>query len=134
MNITRLILWILVAYYLATGLYITLMPFDFYTSAPGVAGTGPYNMHFIRDVGFAFTTSALAIGYGLYKQQAAVMVFGALWLLVHGLFHIGLWFVHGMSTDQAALIDALLVSLPAIVVFILCTRPSGQGHSPTAST
>ena len=109
-------------YYLLTGLYISILPHDFYLNAPGVAATGPYNMHFIRDVGFAFTTSACAIGYGLYVHQKQVMIFGAAWLLIHGLFHLALWFMHGMALDLAALIDATLVSIPAIVLFILCLR------------
>ena len=60
---TRLVLWAFVAYYLLTGLYIAVLPQVFYLNAPGVEATGPYNMHFIRDVGFAFLTSSLAMGW-----------------------------------------------------------------------
>ena len=79
----RLLIWALVAFYLLTGLYIAVLPHDFYLSAPGAAETGPYNMHFVRDVGFAFITSSVAIGYGLYANAKPVMVFGSLWLLLH---------------------------------------------------
>ena len=118
----RLILWALVAFYLLTGLYIAVIPHVFYLNAPGALETGPYNMHFIRDVGFAFLTSAAAIGYGLYAREKPVMVFGSLWLLIHGLFHLTLWVIHGMQLDSAALIDAVVVSIPAIAVFVLCLR------------
>jgi hypothetical protein len=77
-------------------------------------------MHFIRDVGFAFLTSA--IGYGLYANIKALMVFGSLWLLLHGLFHLTLWILHGMQLNGAALTDAILVSIPAIAVLALCVR------------
>ncbi len=119
---TRTLIWALVAFYLLTGLYIAVLPQDFYLNAPGAADTGPYNMHFIRDVGFAFLTSSLAIGYGLYANQKLLMVFGSLWLLIHGLFHLTLWVFHGMHFNGAALIDAVTVTIPAIAVFILCLR------------
>ena len=118
----RTLIWALVAFYLLTGLYIAVLPHDFYMNAPGAKETGAYNMHFIRDVGFAFLTSASAIGYGLYAENRALMVFGSLWLLIHGLFHLMLWTVHGMQLDGAALTDAVLVSIPAIAVFSLCLR------------
>ena len=118
----RMLIWALVAFYLLTGLYIAVLPHDFYLNAPGARETGPYNMHFMRDVGFAFLTSAIAIGYGVYANHRPVMILGSLWLLIHGLFHISLWLVHGMQLDQAALIDAVTVSIPAIAVFVLCLR------------
>lgn len=118
----RLLIWAFVAFYLLTGLYIAVLPHDFYLNAPGVQATGPYNMHFVRDVGFAFLTSSAAIGYGLYAGIKPLMVFGALWLLIHGLFHLTLWTAHGMPLDSAALIDIVLVSLPAVATFVLCAR------------
>ncbi|MEZ5552899.1 MAG: hypothetical protein R3E82_18605 [Pseudomonadales bacterium] len=118
----RLLIWALVLFYLFTGLYIAILPHDFYLNAPGAQETGPYNMHFIRDVGFAFLTSSLAIGYGIYSGIKPLMVFGALWLLVHGLFHLSLWAVHGMHFDSAAAIDMVVVSIPAVAAFVLCAR------------
>lgn len=118
----RLLIWALVAFYLLTGLYISVTPHDFWLNAPGARETGPYNMHFIRDVGFAFLTSAAAIGFGLYRNEKTLMVFGSLWLLIHGLFHLTLWALHGMRFDSAALVDAVVVSIPAIVIFVLCLR------------
>ncbi len=119
---TRIALWGLTAFYLLTGLYIAVLPQVFYLNAPGVLETGPYNMHFVRDVGFAFLVSAAAIGYGLYAAEKKVMVFGSIWLLIHGLFHLALWILHGMPLDGAAVIDAVLVSIPAVAVFVLCLR------------
>ena len=119
---TRTLIWTLVAFYLLTGLYIAVLPHDFYLNAPGAADTGPYNMHFIRDVGFAFLTSSAAIGYGLHSEQKPLLVFGSVWLLIHGLFHLTLWILHGLQLDGAALIDALVVTIPAIAVFVLCLR------------
>lgn len=118
----RLLLWAFVAYYLFTGVYLAALPYEFYLNAPGAEATGPYNMHFMRDVGFAFLTSSIAIGYGMFAGEKLLMVFGSLWLLVHGLFHLGLWVVHGMPFTGAALIDAVAVSIPAVTLFAVCLR------------
>jgi len=118
----RLLIWAFVSFYLLTGLYIAVFPYDFYLNAPGAQATGPYNMHFMRDVGFAFLTSSVAIAYGIYANAKPVMVFGSLWLLVHGLFHLTLWAAHGMQFDSSALIDAITVWIPAIAVFTVCMR------------
>ncbi len=118
----HLSIWALIAFYLLTGLYIAVLPNDFYLNAPGASATGPYNMHFIRDVGFAFLTSASAVAYGLHAGNKPVMLFGALWLLIHGLFHLTLWAVHGMPLDSAAVTDAAVVIAPAIALFVLCLR------------
>jgi len=113
------ILWGLVAFYLITGLYIAITPFGFYETAPGVADTGPYNMHFLRDVGFAFTVSALAIGYGLVSRLKPLILFGSAWLSIHGVFHLVLWLVHPNHASPTALIDLAIVVLPATLLTYL---------------
>lgn len=112
-----LILWGLVVYYLATGLYIAVLPLVFYETGPGVSDTGPYNMHFLRDVGFAFTVSALGIAYGLRRKLKPLLVFGCAWLAMHGLFHLILWFMH--PSFEGAVNDLVLVVLPAAVATYL---------------
>ena len=111
------LLWALVVFYLITGLFIAVIPFAFYETGPGVSDTGPYNMHFLRDVGFAFTVSALGIAYGLIRKLKPLVVFGTAWLAMHGLFHLTLWFIH--PSTEGALNDLVLVVLPAVVVTYL---------------
>ena len=111
--------WGLVVFYLITGLYISIAPFSFYTTGPGVADTGPYNMHFLRDVGFAFTVSAVGLGYGLLRQLKPLILFGAAWLVIHGGFHLVLWLVHDHPTSMPALIDLAIVVLPAVLLCYL---------------
>ena len=122
-----LILWGLVVYYLITGLYIAVLPLVFYETGPGVSDTGPYNMHFLRDVGFAFTVSALGIAYGLKRKLKPLVVFGTAWLAMHGLFHLILWFMHPSS--EGAVNDLVLVVLPAAVVTYLGLTYNETQHS-----
>ena len=113
------ILWGLVVFYLITGLFIAVAPLGFYETGPGVSDTGPYNMHFLRDVGFAFTVSSLGIAYGLVRRLKPLIVFGTAWLAMHGLFHLTLWLLHSAPVSEGALLDLVLVVLPAAVVTYL---------------
>ena len=123
------LLWALVAFYLITGLFISFAPFTFYQTGPGVSDTGPYNMHFLRDVGFAFTISAMGLAYGLWHRLKPLVLFGSAWLVVHGLFHLTLWVLHSHRTSTAALIDLAIVVAPAAVLAYLAVT-----YAPAAST
>ena len=118
----------LVAFYLLTGLYLIVSPYGFYENAPGVTDTGPYNMHFIRDVGFAFTVSALGIAFGLTRRLKPLVVFGTAWLAMHGMFHLILWFVHSDHTSETALIDLAVVVFPAVLVTYLSVTYKEPQH------
>ena len=109
----------LVVFYLRTGLVLVIAPFTFYQTAPGVVDTGPYNMHFVRDVGFAFALSALAMAYGIRENLKALVLFGASWLVVHGLFHLVLFIGHHDHLSPVALTDVVIVVLPALLTAYL---------------
>ncbi len=118
-------LWALVAYYLITGLFISIAPLTFYETGPGVSDTGPYNMHFLLDVGFAFTISALGVAYGIYRDLKPLVIFGSAWLVVHGVFHLVLWFLHTDPGSEAAITDLVLVVLPAALLAYLAATYTG---------
>ena len=39
---------------LANGLYMLAAPAGWYLAVPGITATGPFNQHFIRDIGLIF--------------------------------------------------------------------------------
>lgn len=123
------LLWALVVFYLLTGLYLIIAPMNFYLTAPGVIDTGPYNMHFVRDVGFAFTLSALALAYGIRKNLKPLVLFGASWLVVHGLFHLVLFIGHHDHLAPVALIDVAIVVLPALATACLAATFEEAQHA-----
>ena len=123
------LLWGLVAFYLLTGLIISIAPHFFYETGPGVADTGPYNMHFLRDVGFAFTVSSLGIAYGLMQRLKPLIIFGTAWLAMHGMFHFVLWTAHAEPTSSAAVLDLAIVVLPALVVSYLAVTYQQTQHA-----
>ena len=39
---------------IANGIYMLAAPEDWYFAVPGVTTTGPFNQHFVRDIGLIF--------------------------------------------------------------------------------
>ena len=39
---------------LANGVFMLVSPLDWYFAVPGVTTTGPFNQHFLRDIGIIF--------------------------------------------------------------------------------
>ena len=88
-----------------------------YHAVPGVPGTGPFNAHFVKDVGAAYLTSGLAFawlaveGSGRARGAAAA---GALFLALHAGIHLAEAVGDPMGPAHLAR-DAGGVLLPAIL-------------------
>ena len=105
---------------LVNGLYMLLSPLGWYFAVPGVTTTGPFNQHFLRDIGLIFEFVAGAFLFGVARPQYRVVLWGAasLWLAGHALFHV--WEVLvGICGPYALARDFPAVSLPAIIGLIL---------------
>lgn len=106
----------LAAYYGVNGAYLLLFSGHFYETVPGVTQTGPFNHHFIVDIGFAFLVSAAALGWGAYKRIAPLAVFGGGWPVLHGLYHLQIWLAAGLPLNRVALADWAGVIVPALLL------------------
>lgn len=51
--------------------------------------TGPFNQHFVRDIGFTFIPVGAAYLVGAVRQNSRTLLWGtaASWLAAHALFH-----------------------------------------------
>ena len=104
---------------LANGLFMLLFPATWYPSIPGVSATGPYNVHFIRDIGAAYSVS----GAGLlalvrWPQAWPAAIAGSAFQLLHALVHV-FDALQGRVAVDHLLNDALLVVVPAVVALAL---------------
>ncbi len=52
----------------ANGLFMLASPADWYFSVPGVTTTGPFNQHFVRDIGLIFLFVGTAFLLGAARQ------------------------------------------------------------------
>ena len=71
-------------------LYMLYSPVGWYFAVPGVTTTGPFNQHFIRDIGLIFLFLGTAFLVGAARPQYRIVLWAAptLWLAAHALFHL----------------------------------------------
>lgn len=101
---------------LANGVFMLRSPTDWYFLVPGVTTTGPFNQHFIRDIGliFVFVGAAFLIGAVRPRHRVALWAAPTIWLAGHALFHF--WEVAvGICEPSVLARDFPAVTLPAIV-------------------
>jgi hypothetical protein len=104
----------------ANGAFMLISPADWYFAVPGVTTTGPFNQHFVRDIGLIFLLVAIAMLAGVVRPVARVSLWSAaaLWLAGHALFHF--WEVAvGICGPSALAQDFPAVTLPAILTTAL---------------
>ena len=110
---------------LANGLFMLLAAEPWYHAIPTVPGTGPFNGHFVRDIGCAF----IAAGAGLIwlsrnaRAWPAALI-GSVFLGLHALTHVWDLFA-GREEPAHFAIDSVLVVIPAIWALWL-SRPHGK--------
>lgn len=102
------------------GLWMLARPENWYRLVPGVAGTGPANLHFIRDIGCAYLVVSGSLFWLLRApRQSWPAAFAAgMFLALHALVH--LWdTVAGREPAHQMLADVPAVVLPAILALWL---------------
>jgi len=101
---------------IANGIYMLATPESWYFTVPGVTTTGPFNQHFVRDIGIVFLFLGGSFLFGAARPDLRVALWAApsIWLSGHALFHF--WEVAaGICGPSAIARDFPAVTLPAIV-------------------
>lgn len=104
----------------ANGVFMLVAPEAWYFVVPGVTATGPFNQHFVRDIGLIFLFLGSAMLIGAARPRLRVLMWGAaaVWLWGHALFH--LWEVAvGICAPSVIIQDFPAVTLPAIIAALL---------------
>lgn len=104
----------------ANGVFMLVSPEAWYFAVPGVTDTGPFNQHFIRDIGLIFLFVGTAYLFGVVEPRYRVISWAAptLWLSGHALFHY--WEVAvGICGPSVLIRDFPAVSLPAALGVLL---------------
>jgi hypothetical protein len=105
---------------IGNGLFMLVAPANWYFAVPGVTTTGPFNQHFLRDIGLIFVLLGAAMLAGAVRPALRVPLWtgAAIWLAGHALFH--LWEVAvGICGASALARDFPTVTLPALIVAAL---------------
>jgi hypothetical protein len=104
----------------ANGLFMLAAPMAWYDTVPGVPTTGPFNQHFLRDIGLIFVLLGGAMLVGVFRPAMRIVLWGAVavWLAGHAAFHV--WEVLvGICAPSALARDFPAVSMPAIIAAAL---------------
>jgi len=112
----RVLAALMAAFHGLNGLKMIFDPAGWYASVPGIAHTGPFNGHFVPDIGFIFVVSAagFAIWAALPRAASAWVVMGALWPALHAVFHV-YGFGHHLPEGTALFTETAGVILPGLV-------------------
>ncbi|MBB3902860.1 hypothetical protein [Methylobacterium brachythecii] len=104
----------------ANGIFMLADPQAWYFAIPGVTATGPFNQHFLRDIGLIFVLLGSAFALGAARSDARTVLWGAgaAWLSGHALFHF--WEVAaGICGPEVLPRDFPAVTLPALIAIAL---------------
>jgi hypothetical protein len=118
------------------GLVMLADPADWYFAVPGVTTTGPFNQHFLRDIGLIYVMMGGGFLAGIARPRERVVLWAAstLWLAGHALFHF--WEVSvGICGTSALVRDFPGVTTPAILglaLTIASTRHNARAPLPPA--
>jgi hypothetical protein len=119
---------------LANGLLMLGSPEGWYFAVPGVTTTGPFNQHFVRDIGliFLFIGAAFLTGTALPRYRIVLWAAPTLWLWSHALFHF--WEVAvGICGPSVLLRDFPAVTLPALVGTVLTLWAIADSRTPSGA-
>ncbi len=88
---TGWLLWLLGLGMLANALWMLAGPMHWYTELPAdVPDTGPFNPHFVRDIGCAFLTVGVALVWAAYDvaRRFPLTATATLFIAGHALVHV----------------------------------------------
>jgi hypothetical protein len=74
----------------ANGVVMLVASLAWYDAVPGVPQTGPFNPHFVKDIGAIYVACGLALGWYAWRpaQGWPALALAALWLVLHAAIHI----------------------------------------------
>jgi hypothetical protein len=108
------------------GLFMLVAPLRWYSTLPGVTTTGPFNQHFVRDIGLIYMLIGASFLVGAARPRFRLVLWAVptLWLSAHALFH--LWEVAtGISEHSAMARDFPAVTVPALIGLVLTLWAAG---------
>ena len=113
---------------LLNGIIMLIWPEPWYDLTPGVSGTGPFNPHFVRDIGFAFVASGIGLWFGVTDSALRPWsgpIVAIVFLGGHAVFHVVEMFAHHLDARAVAR-DMILIVIPAAIAVVWLAREIRQ--------
>lgn len=97
----------------ANGVFMLAAPPLWYDSVPGLAHTGPFNPHFVMDIGVAYLVASLALIARAWRPRYwPAAIAGAAFMIGHAIIHV--LDIVSERTGNAS-VDVGLVIVPALL-------------------
>ncbi|WP_293677271.1 hypothetical protein [uncultured Phenylobacterium sp.] len=86
----RYLAGVMAAVFTANGLAMLFASLAWYDAVPGVTATGPFNPHFVKDIGAVYLACALGLEWFAWRpaQGWPAMAVAATWLTLHAAVHV----------------------------------------------
>ena len=113
-------IWLAAIIWGGTATWMIATPEGWWAAVPGVGNTGPYNAHFVRDVGCTYMALAVCLAAGLLRPRwlYPMVLVPAIWMALHASLH--LWDVASSRLPlEHLLLDAPGVFLPVVLHWLL---------------
>jgi len=120
----KLLFLLLVVVAAGNGVLMLLMPEYWYQLIPGVAQTGPFNAHFVRDIGCAYLVCGGSFAWLLREARAwPAAAAASAFLVLHALTHV--WDSLAGREDLPRLLGDVpgVFVVPALALWLLYTQP-----------
>jgi hypothetical protein len=118
---------------IANAAWMLAGPMHWYTDLPAaVPDTGPFNAHFVRDIGCAFLTAGSALVWAAFAPawRWPLVALATLFLTTHAVLHV-YDTARGFLPRDHWWLDFPGVYLPALVLLVYCERlRRAQPRSP----
>jgi len=112
---------------LVNGLVMLVAGPFWYASVPGVTDTGPFNPHFVQDIGLAFVAAGLALAARAWQPRYwPAAVAGAGFLAAHALLHLIM--IAGGHSHHIGF-DLLVIVVPAALALYSAFPAQGENHA-----
>ncbi|MBN9563455.1 MAG: hypothetical protein J0H14_22425 [Alphaproteobacteria bacterium] len=119
----------------ANGVFMLVAPGNWYVAVPGVTSTGPFNQHFLRDIGliFLFLGGAFLVGAARPRWRVLLWAAPTIWLAGHAVFHFWEMAV-GICSASVIPRDFPAVTLPAIIGAVFTFWALARSRGEPAAT
>jgi hypothetical protein len=120
---TRIVAGLLAVVLGANGLFMLFAGPGWYDAVPGVTATGPFNPHFVRDIGAAYLVAAGGLAWFGWRPREGwpALVAAAAFLTLHAAIHV-FDATCGPTPLKDVLRDLVGVYLTALVALALALR------------
>jgi len=116
MTMRNVVTWVLGLGLAINGVMMLTAPDAWYIAIPGVAETGPFNAHFVRDVGAVYLAAGASLLWFAVRPAAWVAAkAGTAFLTLHALVHVWDIAAGREHAHQQLLTDLAAVFLPSVL-------------------